>query len=229
MPWHEAVTTESLHPIFINLRLKDTIYIDRFEWDLNNSNNSPEQFAQVVCEDLQHGCQNSYLHEAAFRQNRKKIMADHPSTSAKDASKILGDMWQKLSEKKRARYDHSFPWYAYCQKSATNFSCCPSSYIPMTEMENQRRMNEWRMKENALNGIHTTLNGGIASAAPSASATPSQTSSPAVPGTPVLLAPRITPSVASSMDDVDDPDADEDDEDEEDDDDDTASATGISV
>jgi len=38
------------------------------------------------------------------RQNRKRIMADYPSTSAKDASKILGDMWQKLSEKERARY-----------------------------------------------------------------------------------------------------------------------------
>ena len=37
------------------------------------------------------------------RQNRKKIMADYPSSSAKDASKILGDMWQKLSEKERAR------------------------------------------------------------------------------------------------------------------------------
>ncbi|KUF87559.1 Chromatin structure-remodeling complex protein BSH [Phytophthora nicotianae] len=52
LPWSEAVTGESLHPIFINLRLNDTIYIDRFEWDLNNPNNSPERFAQVVCEDL---------------------------------------------------------------------------------------------------------------------------------------------------------------------------------
>ena len=51
-PWHEAVTSESLHPIYINLRLNDTIYIDRFEWDLNDSNNSPEQFARVLCEDL---------------------------------------------------------------------------------------------------------------------------------------------------------------------------------
>lgn len=96
----------------------------------------------------------------------------------------------------------------------------------MTEMENQRRMNEWRMKENALNGIHTTLTGGIAGAAATAS---SQTNSPAIPGTPVLLAPRITPSVASSMDEVDDADADEDDEDEDDEEDDTASATSVAV
>lgn len=32
MPWHEAVeTSESLHPIFINIRINDTILIDRFE------------------------------------------------------------------------------------------------------------------------------------------------------------------------------------------------------
>ncbi|KAG7384158.1 hypothetical protein PHYPSEUDO_002942 [Phytophthora pseudosyringae] len=295
LPWHEAVTRESLHPIFINLRLNDTIYIDRFEWDLNNPNNSPERFAQVVCEDLglsgefeaqvalsireqlrdysrliREGLKDRVTRlppiTAAFRgrldaeawgpsvkyiladdipqleredfkrmrplsrptmhvppplppttkpnrppkpvntflmfcrQNRKQIMANHPATSAKDASKILGDMWQKLSEKERA------------------------SYIPMTEMENVRRMNEWRMKENALNGIHTTLAGGTAVATPTASAAPSQTNSPAIPGTPVLLAPRITPNVASSLDDVDDADG-EDDEDEEDDDEDAASAT----
>ncbi|RLN73133.1 hypothetical protein BBJ28_00002797 [Nothophytophthora sp. Chile5] len=52
LPWHEAVTSESLHPIFINLRLNDTIYVDRFEWDLSNPDNSPERFAQVVCEEL---------------------------------------------------------------------------------------------------------------------------------------------------------------------------------
>lgn len=32
VPWHEAVdTNESLHPIFINIRINDTILIDRFE------------------------------------------------------------------------------------------------------------------------------------------------------------------------------------------------------
>ncbi|OWY96631.1 SWI/SNF-related matrix-associated actin-dependent regulator of chromatin, partial [Phytophthora megakarya] len=296
MPWHEAVTNESLHPIFINLRLNDTIYIDRFEWDLNNPNNSPERFAQTVCEDLglsgefeaqialaireqlrdysrliREGLKDRVTRlppvTAAFRdrleaetwgpsvkyiladdipqleredfkrmrplsrptmhippplpptvkpnrppkpvntflmfcrQNRKKIMADHPATSAKDASKILGDMWQKLSEKERA------------------------SYIPMTEAENQRRMNEWRMKENALNGLHTTLTSGVATPT---LITSSHVNSPAIPGTPVLLAPRITPSVASSLDDVDDIDAD-DDEDDEDDDDDAASASSVIV
>ncbi|TDH68298.1 hypothetical protein CCR75_004117 [Bremia lactucae] len=293
LPWHEAVTRESLHPIFINLRLNDAIYIDRFEWDLNDPNNSPECFAQVVCEDL--GLSGEFEAQVALsireqlydysrlireglkdritrlpsvtaalrdrldaeawgpsvkyiladdipqferedfkrmrplsrptihltpslpiiakpnrppkpvntflmfcRQNRKKIMADHPSTSAKDASKVLGDMWQKLSEKERA------------------------SYIPMTEMENQRRMNEWRMKENALNGMHTTLAGNMAVATSAALNTPSQVNSSAISRTSMLLAPRVTSSAASSFDDVDDADA-EDDDDEEDDDDDTAS------
>ena len=93
----------------------------------------------------------------------------------------------------------------------------------MTEAENQRRMNEWRMKENALNGIHTTLTAGVASALPSGSTT---RVSPAVPGTPVRLAPRVTSSVASSMDegdDVENEDEDEEEEDDDDDDDDSAS------
>ncbi|KAG2872319.1 hypothetical protein PC114_g26447 [Phytophthora cactorum] len=276
LPWNEAVTGESLHPIFINLRLNDTIYIDRFEWDLNNPNNSPERFAQVVCEDL--GLSGEFEAQvalsireqlrdysrlireglkdrvsrlppvtAAFRDRLdaeawgpsvKYILADDipqleredfkrmrplsrptihvappppptakPNRPPKPVNTFLmfcrqNHMWQKLSEKERA------------------------SYIPMTEMENQRRMNEWRMKENALNGIHTTLTGGIAT--PTASVTTSQTNLTTIPGAPILLAPRIAPSVASSMDDVDDADA-EDDEDDEDDDDDTASATGIAV
>ncbi|CEG49708.1 swi snf-related matrix-associated actin-dependent regulator of [Plasmopara halstedii] len=283
LPWHEAVTGESLHPIYINLRLCDTIYTDRFEWDLNNTSNSPERFAQVVCEDL--GLSGEFeaqvalsireqLHDyskliregfkdkvsqlpsvtAVFRdrldvevwgpsvkyiladdipqleredfkrmrplsrptihlmppplpiakpnrppkpvntflmfcrQNRKKVMADHPAASAKDASKILGDMWQKLSEKERA------------------------SYIPMTEIENQRRMNEWRMKENALNGIHTTLRGGMAVATSAAIATQNQVNSVSHSGS-MLLASQMTPE-------LDDADADED-EDEEDEDEDT--------
>lgn len=287
LPWHEAVTDESLHPIYINLRLYDTVYIDRFEWDLNNANNSPERFAQVVCEDLglsgefeaqvalsireqlrdyskliREGLKDKVTRlpsvTAAFRdrldaeawgpsvkyiladdipqleredfkrmrplsrptihlmprplpiakpnrppkpvntflmfcrQNRKKIMAKHPTTSAKDASKLLGDMWQKLSEKERA------------------------SYIPMTEIENQRRMNEWRMKENALNGIHTTLAGGMAVATSAALATHSS----AHLGSSMLLASQMASSVASSVDDVDDADG-EDEEDEEDDEEDT--------
>jgi hypothetical protein len=101
------------------------------------------------------------------------------------------------------------------------------SYIPMTEVENQRRMNEWKMKENALRGIHTTLAGGVAAAAPISSATPSHSSAPSVPGTPVLLAPRITPSADSSVDEVDD--ADEEEEEEDDDEDDTASATNVDI
>ncbi|KAG7384795.1 hypothetical protein PHYBOEH_009313 [Phytophthora boehmeriae] len=293
LPWHEAVTNESLHPIFINLRLNDTIYIDRFEWDLNNPNNSPERFAQVVSEDLglsgefeaqialsireqlrdysrliREGLKDRVTRlppvTAAFRdrldaevwgpsvkyilaedipqleredfkrmrplsrstatlispsvsvakpnrppkpvntflmfcrQWRKKIMADHPTTSAKGASKILGDMWQKLSEQDRA------------------------AYIPMTELENQRRMNEWRMKENALNGVTSTLAAGVAVATPSASAISTQSNSSAVAGAPVLLAPRI-PSAVISIDDVDDVDGDDEDEDEDDD----ASSIGV--
>lgn len=51
-------------------------------------------------------------------------MEANPNISAKDASKILGEIWQKLSEQDRAKYQ------------------------PMTDSENERRLNEWRLKEN---------------------------------------------------------------------------------
>lgn len=38
------------------------------------------------------------------REWRKKIMTDNANTSAKDASKILGEMWQKLTDQQRARW-----------------------------------------------------------------------------------------------------------------------------
>ena len=31
LPWYQAVSSESLHPIFVNIRLNDTILMDRFE------------------------------------------------------------------------------------------------------------------------------------------------------------------------------------------------------
>ncbi|RLN73138.1 hypothetical protein BBJ28_00002798 [Nothophytophthora sp. Chile5] len=125
-----------------------------------------------------------------------RIMVDHPNTSAKDASKILGDMWQKLSEKDRA------------------------SYIPMTELENQRRLSEWHLKENGLS-ISTASSGSsgfptmVTAVTPSASTTTSRSSSPAAAGTPVALLPRLAPAIPSieEADDADDDDADDGDED----------------
>nr|CCA20838.1 SWI/SNFrelated matrixassociated actindependent regulator of chromatin putative [Albugo laibachii Nc14] len=216
IPWHQGVVTESLHPIHINLRIKDTVLIDRFEWDLSNEQNDPEYFAQVMCDELglsgefeaqialsireqlreysrlireglrervtrlpsvtsafrdrqdashwepqvkyihaddipqleredfkrmrPHSHSTSVCAAAAIKPNRppkpvntflmfcrerrKKIMEANPSISAKDASKILGEIWQKLSEHDRAKYQ------------------------PMTDLENERRLNEWRLKEN---------------------------------------------------------------------------------
>ncbi|KAF0750133.1 hypothetical protein AaE_006816, partial [Aphanomyces astaci] len=37
------------------------------------------------------------------RQWRKKLMAQNPNASAKEASRLLGEMWQKLTEEQRAR------------------------------------------------------------------------------------------------------------------------------
>ena len=62
------------------------------------------------------------------RQNRKKIMADYPSSSAKDASKILGDMWQKLSEKEHARYVHEWTSESYLKRIITEAHCLVATF-----------------------------------------------------------------------------------------------------
>ncbi|ETV96885.1 hypothetical protein H310_10161 [Aphanomyces invadans] len=57
------------------------------------------------------------------RQWRKKLMAQNPTASAKEASRLLGEMWQKLTEEQRA------------------------SYQPLADKENAQRMAEWKLKE----------------------------------------------------------------------------------
>ncbi|RHY94799.1 hypothetical protein DYB37_007761, partial [Aphanomyces astaci] len=57
------------------------------------------------------------------RQWRKKLMAQNPNASAKEASRLLGEMWQKLTEEQRA------------------------SYQPLADRENAQRMAEWKVKE----------------------------------------------------------------------------------
>ena len=38
--------------ISVNVRIGRVVYKDKFEWDINNPDNSPEDFAECVCADL---------------------------------------------------------------------------------------------------------------------------------------------------------------------------------
>jgi hypothetical protein len=57
------------------------------------------------------------------REWRRKIMTENTNINAKDASRILGEMWQKLSEEER------------------------TSYQTIADKENEKRLREWRQKE----------------------------------------------------------------------------------
>ncbi|CAK4644591.1 hypothetical protein AeMF1_021852 [Aphanomyces euteiches] len=234
-----STSASHLCPIFIKLRLNDTVLIDSFEWDVKNTANDPDHFARVLCAEvglsgefqvqialsireqlvvharkerlndtssnLPHVVQplrdmeeaklwepkvryivaddiplleredfkrmrptsmpappqpavmmpyfpvRSIPYQASgatavpmtevskpnrppkpvntflifCRQWRKKLMVQNPNASAKEASRLLGEMWQKLTEEQRA------------------------SYQPLADKENAQRMVEWKQKENA--------------------------------------------------------------------------------
>ncbi|RHY49704.1 hypothetical protein DYB34_012667 [Aphanomyces astaci] len=42
----------ALIPIYIKLRINDTVLIDSFEWDVSNDLNNPDAFAAALCADL---------------------------------------------------------------------------------------------------------------------------------------------------------------------------------
>ena len=49
---YEDIEGEILKTIKLDIRIGDMLYNDQIEWDINNPNNSPEEFAKSVCKDL---------------------------------------------------------------------------------------------------------------------------------------------------------------------------------
>lgn len=49
---YERIEGEILKTIKLDIRIGDMVYNDQFEWDINNPNNSPEEFAKTVSADL---------------------------------------------------------------------------------------------------------------------------------------------------------------------------------
>ena len=48
----ETVNLEQIRVIKLNVRVGRVIFRDQFEWDINNPENSPEQFAECICADM---------------------------------------------------------------------------------------------------------------------------------------------------------------------------------
>ncbi|MCQ2818274.1 MAG: SWI/SNF chromatin-remodeling complex subunit SNF5, partial [archaeon] len=49
---YEKIDGEILKVIKLDIRIGDMVYQDQIEWDINNPDNSPEEFAKTVCIDL---------------------------------------------------------------------------------------------------------------------------------------------------------------------------------
>lgn len=60
------------------------------------------------------------------RKWRKNVMEKHPTLNAKECSRILGEMWQKLTPEDRAKYQ------------------------PLTDAENAKRLREWQQTRKPL-------------------------------------------------------------------------------
>lgn len=46
------VNLEQIRIIKLNVRVGRIVYRDQLEWDINNSENSPETFAECLCADM---------------------------------------------------------------------------------------------------------------------------------------------------------------------------------
>lgn len=62
---------EQIRIIKLNVRVGRIVYRDQFEWDINNSENSPESFAECLCADM--GLGPEFLLPITF-QIREKIL-----------------------------------------------------------------------------------------------------------------------------------------------------------
>jgi SWI/SNF-related matrix-associated actin-dependent regulator of chromatin subfamily B protein 1 len=49
---YEKIEGEIIKTIKLDIRIGDIVFTDQFEWDINNTNNSPEDFAKNLCADL---------------------------------------------------------------------------------------------------------------------------------------------------------------------------------
>ena len=62
---------EQIRAITINVRVGKVVVRDKFEWDINNPDNSPEDFAECMCADL--GLGSEFMLPIAH-QIREKIL-----------------------------------------------------------------------------------------------------------------------------------------------------------
>lgn len=49
---YEKIEGEVIRIIKLDIRLDDIVLNDQFEWDINNPENSPDEFAKALCADL---------------------------------------------------------------------------------------------------------------------------------------------------------------------------------
>lgn len=87
----EKVEGEVLRIIKLDLRIEDMVLNDQFEWDINNPDNSPEDFAQNLCADL--GLGSDFILPIAH--SIKEQILDHQKTFANERRRYYQLMYNR--------------------------------------------------------------------------------------------------------------------------------------
>ena len=110
---YEDIEGEILKTIKLDIRIGEIVYNDQIEWDINNPNNSPEEFAKSVCKDLgigtefvlpiSHSIREQILEFQKAAVNEKKNYLPRYSQSGNNKNKVdlnnyLRDIYNRETE-----------------------------------------------------------------------------------------------------------------------------------
>ncbi|KAK4522773.1 hypothetical protein GAYE_PCTG30G0663 [Galdieria yellowstonensis] len=90
----EEETGERRHILKLDIRIGKVVLRDQFEWDRSNADNSPEEFADVLCKDL--GLTQEFVPAIAHAiREQLQELAEHPYTRCLQGSVAASGIYRK--------------------------------------------------------------------------------------------------------------------------------------
>eukprot|EP00828_Plagiopyla_frontata_P039040 TRINITY_DN5125_c0_g1_i1.p1 TRINITY_DN5125_c0_g1~~TRINITY_DN5125_c0_g1_i1.p1 ORF type:complete len:205 (+),score=28.65 TRINITY_DN5125_c0_g1_i1:258-872(+) len=119
-------TSELIKPIDIEVRIENISLKDRFEWDINDPDNSPEEFAECLCKEL--ALSEEFVKEVSF-QIREQITEYQRqiSESKGNLSQQLYDDFSLLKKSTRSLLESSSRYNPFLKNMAQIIT--PDNYL----------------------------------------------------------------------------------------------------
>lgn len=95
---------EVIKTIKIDVRIEDKLITDQFEWDINNPNNKPEEFAKMYCQDL--GLNTEFVLPIAH--SIKEQIFEFRKNLLQDKSYLFHHIKKHLPEENKDNYNLSY-------------------------------------------------------------------------------------------------------------------------